>query len=178
MFYSSFRFQSPNKFQEGDEWVGGHELCCLVSALFPPKTLDQSYKDTTLTLNLLNVLLLKKKRRGGGETFLLISSTHSKVLEVNIMVRSGSFRHAVQSPPGQHNLEASWRFSSQPRTPSLHSSKFNQRLPSVGQGDLSQPASQGCLDLLLISPPFFFLNPELFNLSWERQRHLLFGCQQ
>lgn len=60
-------------------------------------------------------------------------SVKGKGLEVNIMARSEHFRHAVQNPGLPSLGEASYRFSSQPRTRFPHSSKFRQRLPSLGQ---------------------------------------------
>lgn len=64
---------------------------CLIS----PKNLGLVIQRHYLDLEFALCVIIEKKKAGGGETFLLISSTHSKVLEVNIMVRSGSFRHAV-----------------------------------------------------------------------------------
>lgn len=119
-----------------------------------PKVLDQLYKDITLTRNLLYVPSILKKRK--QDIFLLIISICGKGLEVNIMVRSGNFRHVAQNS-GLHSLgEASYRFSSQPRTPFPHSSKFKQRLPSLGQGTsccLPAGKSGSSFDLLFFSQP-------------------------
>ena len=144
--------------------------------LIVPKVLDQLREDTTFTPNLFYVPSFFFFFKENKTSFLLIVSIHSKGLEVNVMVKSGNFWYAAQNP-ALHSLgEASYRSSSQPRTPFPHSSKFKQRLPSLGQ------RTSCCLPAgdvwFFFWSPFFFLNPEISYLSRERQRHLLFGHQQ
>lgn len=87
--------------------------------LIVPKVLDQLHKDITFTPNLFYVPSFFKKEN--KTSFLLIIGIHSKGLEVNFTVRSGNLWYAAQNP-ALHSLgEASYRSSSQPRTPFPHS---------------------------------------------------------